>query len=144
MGGVNWIKSALNDGAKGEETDGADIFRGVLALFPLDLGGGGGVDDDTVMVDGFTPVLVGTGPGLGPPGTRLGGELFWLLTLARVLPLLIVLLEDLLPRFVSCISISTGVSCVRRSCMLPRATGELKEDVVDEDTNRASDDFDVG
>lgn len=59
-----------------------------------------------------------------------------------VLPLLIVLLEDLLPRFVSCMSISTGASCVRRSWMLPRDTGGLKEDVLDEDTN-ASVDFDV-
>lgn len=60
-----------------------------------------------------------------------------------VLPLLIVLFEDLLPRFVSCMSISTGTSCVRRSCMLPREPGGLKEDVVDEGTNRALVDFDV-
>lgn len=80
MGGVNWIKSGFRDGAKGEEVDGAETFRGVLALFPLDCGGGGGeVDDDAVIVDGFTPVMVadtGPGPGPGPPGPRLGGELF--------------------------------------------------------------------
>lgn len=139
MAGANWIKSALDDEvAKGDDVDGADTFSRVLALlFPLDFGGGGGgVNVDVVkVVDGFAPewaVAVGTGP--EPPVPRLGGGLFWLL---------IVLLEDLLPRFVSCMSISTGTSCAHRSCMLPRETGELKEDVVDDDTNRASVDFDV-
>ena len=81
MGGANWIKSALEDGAaKGDDVDGADTFKGFLALlFPLDFGGGGGGgfdNDDVMVVDGFTPVwveVVGTGP--EPPVPHLGGGL---------------------------------------------------------------------